>query len=157
MDRHSLLGVRTERFEIYTSLFLTAFLAATLLPGFSEAGVAALVALGHAPMPVVLIAAAGNTLGAVVNWCLGRFVLKYREHRWFPVSTSQLERAQARYARFGIWSLLFAWVPIIGDPITFIAGVLKVRFWLFLLLVAAGKTGRYIVIAMLAQSASGSF
>jgi membrane protein YqaA with SNARE-associated domain len=95
-----------------------------------------------------LLAAAGlgNTLGAVTNWGLGRFCLHWQDRRWFPVKPRELARAGAWFNRYGIWSLLLAWVPVIGDPITLAAGVLRTRFLPFLLLVAISKTGRYAVL-----------
>ncbi len=128
----------------YAGLFLTAFLAATLLPLSSEA---VLAALGNADgFDIALlfaVATLGNTLGAVVNWALGRFCLHWASRRWFPFSEDQLKRAGERFRHYGIWSLLFAWVPVVGDPLTFAAGVLRVRFLPFVILVGIGKGARY--------------
>ncbi|MDF9441301.1 DedA family protein [Stenotrophomonas acidaminiphila] len=96
---------------------------------------------------LIAVASVGNVLGSVINWWLGRGLLHFRERRWFPVSAQALERAQARYQRFGSWSLLLSWVPIIGDPLTLAAGVMKEPLWRFLLLVTLAKTGRYLVLA----------
>jgi membrane protein YqaA with SNARE-associated domain len=82
----------------------------------------------------------------VINWLLGRFLLRWREHRFFPVTPAALDRATAWFARFGVWSLLLAWVPVVGDPLTLVAGVLRVNFTVFVLLVAIGKTARYAVV-----------
>ncbi|MBF0621216.1 MAG: DedA family protein [Magnetococcales bacterium] len=95
-----------------------------------------------------LVATLGNLAGSVINWALGRYFIGYADRRWFPFSTDQIARAQQRFQRFGVWSLLLAWVPIIGDPITFIAGLLRVRFPIFLLLTALGKAGRYAVLLL---------
>ena len=128
----------------YSGLFLSAFLAATLLPLSSEAVLVALSqAQGFDAALLFAIATLGNTLGAVVNWALGRFCLHWRDCRWFPVSAVQLERAGARFRRYGVWSLLLAWAPVVGDPLTFAAGVLRVRFLPFVILVGAGKGARY--------------
>ncbi|MDP2285974.1 MAG: VTT domain-containing protein, partial [Pseudohongiella sp.] len=70
---------------------------------------------------------------------------------WFPVTAQQLSRAQAQFNRYGVWSLLLAWLPVVGDPLTFVAGALRVQFWLFLLLVAIGKSLRYAVLIFLAS------
>ncbi len=135
----------------YSGLFLTAFLAATLVPLSSEAVLAALSqARGFDVALLFALATLGNTLGAAVNWALGRFCLNWRDRRWFPFTGDQLERAGARFRRYGLWSLLFAWVPVVGDPLTFAAGVLKVRFLPFLVLVALGKGGRYAAVLWLA-------
>jgi membrane protein YqaA with SNARE-associated domain len=133
--------------ESYLGLFLTAFLAATIVPFSSEALLVGLQVSGGFPVAGLLVAASlGNTLGAVANWGLGRFFLRWRDRKWFPVKARELARASAWFKRYGIWSLLLAWVPVIGDPITLAAGVLKVRFLPFLLLVAVSKTGRYAVL-----------
>ena len=136
----------------YMSLFVSAFAAATILPLSSEAVLSALIAAeGFDIWFLVGIASIANTLGAAVNWVLGRYCLRWRDHRWFPVSTYALDRASEWFTRYGQISLLFAWVPIIGDPLTFAAGILRVTIWRFLLLVAIGKTLRYVAVALLAE------
>ncbi len=133
--------------ESYLGLFLTAFLAATIVPFSSEALLVAMEVSGSFSLGGLLLAASlGNTLGAVANWALGRFCLHWRDRKWFPVKPRELERASAWFNKYGIWSLLLAWVPVIGDPITLAAGVLRTRFLPFLLLVAISKTGRYAVL-----------
>ena len=136
----------------YTSLFLSAFLAATVLPLSSDAVLAALVASdGFVLWLLVALASIGNTLGACVNWTLGRYCLHWQDRKWFPVSRPALERASRWFSRYGQYSLLFAWVPVAGDPLTFTAGLLKLRFSRFLLLVAVGKILRYVVVALAAR------
>ena len=95
------------------------------------------------------VATIGNTLGAVVNWVLGLFILQFKHKRWFYLSDKQIDRAQSWYQRYGQWSLLFAWLPIGGDALTLIAGIMKVRLAWFILLVGTGKALRYIVVAYL--------
>ena len=129
-------------------LFLAAFLAATLIPAQSEAVLTALLVSGkHTPALLVTVASLGNVLGSVVNWWIGRGVERFRDKRWFPASPQALERAQRSYARYGYWSLLLAWTPIIGDPLTLAAGIMREPLWRFLVLVTIGKAGRYIVLA----------
>tara|TARA_Y100001934_G_scaffold256956_1_gene325516 strand:+ start:1232 stop:1672 length:441 start_codon:yes stop_codon:yes gene_type:complete len=136
----------------YTSLFLSAFLAATVLPLSSEAVLAALVASdGFVLWLLVALASIGNTLGACVNWILGRYCLHWQDRKWFPVSRPALERASRWFSRYGQYSLLFAWVPIAGDSLTVTAGLLKLRFSRFLLLVAVGKILRYVVVTLAAR------
>ena len=103
-------------------LFLSAFLAATLVPGSSEALLAALL-LEEAAMPWLLlsVAALGNVLGSVVNWICGRYLSAFSDRRWFPVSAKRYDQAVEWYGRYGLWSLLFAWLPILGDPLTVVA------------------------------------
>lgn len=140
----------------YLGLFATALLAATLIPVSSEAVLAALsVADGAELVLLVAVASLGNTLGAVVNWVLGRYCLHWQDRRWFPVSAATLARASDRFRRFGLWSLLFAWLPVIGDPLTFAAGILRVNFWVFVILTGTGKTARYAVIAVFADRIFG--
>ncbi len=142
--------------EGYIGLFASAFLAATILPFSSEVVLAALVAAGGSDgIWLWLVASLGNTLGAAVNWLLGRYCLQWRERRWFPVDTPALERAGRWFRCWGVWSLLFAWVPMVGDPLTFAAGLMRVNFWLFLALAGAGKAARYAVVLLAAQGAFG--
>lgn len=137
--------------ELLTTLFVAAFAAATLLPAQSELLLAAVVARGEGPvMAPLAVATAGNVLGSVVNWGLGRYLLHFADRRWFPLKRATLDRATGWYGRFGAWSLLLSWVPVIGDPLTFAAGVLRTPLPLFLVLVTLAKGGRYAVVAMLA-------
>jgi len=94
-------------------------------------------------MAVLLVATAGNTLGAVVNWVLGRYLLHFKDRRWFPVNDRQLERSQRWFQRYGVWSLLLAWMPVGGDALTVIAGIMRVRLDVFILLTGIGKSVRY--------------
>ena len=138
--------------EGYVGLFLSALLAATVLPFSSEAVLVGLMAAGSFNLTGLwVMASLGNILGATVNWVLGRFCLHWQDRRWFPVDKEKLDRAGRWFSRYGVWSLLLAWVPFIGDPLTFAAGVLRVNFWLFLLLVSIGKAGRYAVVILAAQ------
>ena len=128
-------------------LFVSAFLAATFVPASSEVVLTGLAATGEfSPVWLLLVASTGNTLGSVINWLLGRFCLIWQDRSWFPTKPETLDRASEWFNRYGVWSLLLSWMPIIGDPITVAAGLLKVHFWKFLLLVAIAKTIRYMVI-----------
>jgi membrane protein YqaA with SNARE-associated domain len=130
----------------YLLLFGSAFLAATILPFYSEVMLYALLREGGDPLVLVIVATLGNTLGAVVNWVLGLYLLHFQDRRWFYFSRQQIETAQLWYQRYGFWSLLMAWLPIGGDALTLIAGIMKVRLWLFLLLVGTGKCLRYLSV-----------
>lgn len=131
----------------YLLLFITAFGAASLLPFYSEPLLVAMLALHrYDPLPLWLVATAGNTLGAVLNWWLARYLRHWQDRRWFPVSRRQLERASAWFQRYGVWTLLLTWAPVGGDALTVVAGLLGVRLGLFLLLVGIGKGLRYAVL-----------
>ncbi|HLW04231.1 MAG TPA: YqaA family protein, partial [Azoarcus sp.] len=96
-----------------------------------------------------------NVLGSVINWVLGRYVEHFRDRRWFPVRESQLDRYQRMYHRWGRWSQLLSWAPIIGDPLTVLAGVLREPLWSFVLIVLIAKLGRYLVVAGLTLGVFG--
>jgi membrane protein YqaA with SNARE-associated domain len=130
----------------YLSLFLAAFIAATLLPFSSEAMLFAMLTQHYSFWGLWCAATLGNLLGALLNWWLGIACLRWQDRRWFPFKSNQLVRAQHWFQRFGIYSLLLAWVPVIGDPLTFVAGIMRVRFLPFLLLVALGKGLRYAMV-----------
>lgn len=130
------------------ALFFAAFLAATLVPAQSEAVLVALILQNSWPVWVLLaVASVGNVMGSALNWALGRFLSGYRDRRWFPVSDKRFDQAIGWYRRWGHWSLLGSWLPVVGDPLTCVAGVLREPFWRFLLLVGLAKTGRYAVLA----------
>ena len=129
-------------------MFLSAFLAATILPMSSEGVLAALGASdGFNLWVLVIVATAGNTLGSVLNWVFGRWALRFQDRKWFPISREKLDRACHHFRRWGLWTLLLAWLPVVGDPLTLAAGLLRVPFAPFLVLVAAGKAFRYLVVA----------
>jgi membrane protein YqaA with SNARE-associated domain len=131
----------------YAGLFAASFLAATIFPFQSELVLVGLLLVGDFPWPALLaVATVGNVLGSVVNWGLGRFFVHFRDRRWFPVKPESYARMERWFARWGVWSLLFAWVPAVGDPLTVVAGALRVNLALFVLLVGLGKFGRYAVL-----------
>src|SRR3546814_18103568 len=134
---------------VYSGLFLVAFLAATVLPAQSEIGLAGLILTGSHPVVLlVAVASIGNTLGALVNWGLGRGVEHFSDRPWFPVKQlAHLERATRWYRRYGRWSLLLSWAPIIGDPLTVVAGGLRDPHVGFFLLVSFRQTARNAVVA----------
>ena len=132
---------------LYGALFLSAFLAATILPVSSEAVLAGLIVAGRGdPGLLLVVATVGNTLGSVVNWILGRGIESLRDRRWFPVTPDRYEQASRIFRRFGEWTLLFAWLPVVGDAFTIAAGAARVNLGVFVALVAIGKAARYAVI-----------
>ena len=129
-------------------LFTICFLAATVVPAQSELVLAAMLLSGRYDIALLIaVATAGNTLGSFANWLLGRFIESFRDRSWFPISPPTLARAEAWYGKWGIWSLLLSWAPVIGDGLTLVAGMLRVRLLPFLLLVVIAKGGRYLVLA----------
>ena len=133
-------------------LFVAAFVAATVFPFQSELLLLGLLAAGqHAAWELLVVASLGNTLGSVANWALGRFLLRFQDRRWFPVKGAAYDRARRLYLRWGLWSLLFAWLPFVGDPLTVAAGALRVSLPTFVVLVAIGKTARYAFLIAAAQ------
>lgn len=134
----------------YLLLFFSALLAATLIPAQSEALLVSLILNGQDVLWLLLaVATAGNTLGSVINWWLGRYLQHFHEKRWFPVKAASLARAQQQFQRYGWWVLLLSWLPIVGDPLTVVAGVMRMRLLPFVLVVAVAKGGRYGVLGWL--------
>ena len=132
---------------IYLSLFVISFLAATILPFSSELTLAGLIASSNYDNLLLLIVASlGNILGSIVNWTLGFYSRNLTSMKWFLFKDEQIKRSSNWFNKFGKWSLLFAWVPIIGDPLTLAAGLLRVKFTEFLILVSIGKVFRYFLI-----------
>lgn len=131
----------------YAAFFTTAFVAATLLPAQSEVMLIALLATGRGdPIVLLIVGTIGNTAGSAVNWALGRSVDILVEKRWFQVTSKAYERARRIFLHYGVWSLLFAWLPFVGDALTVAAGAARVPFSKFVILVGLGKAARYAAI-----------
>ncbi|WP_100643616.1 YqaA family protein [Alteromonas facilis] len=135
-------------------LFLTALLAATLLPFGSEAVFVSLLVNGFGYANVIIVASIGNVLGSVINYGIGLWASDAVAHKWLRMTDADLQKARHRFDKYGLVALCFAWVPIIGDPITVVAGMLRIRFGWFVVLVALGKTTRYAVLAYLTYVAA---
>lgn len=133
----------------YLILFVSAFGAATILPFYSELTLVGMLYQGHSSLSVWWVASLGNTLGAALNWMLARYLLRYQERKWFPFKPEKLGRAQRWFQRWGKWSLLFAWLPIGGDALTFVAGLMRVQFGIFLVLTFIGKAARYATVILI--------
>ncbi|MFZ1470123.1 MAG: YqaA family protein [Paracoccaceae bacterium] len=128
-------------------LFVAAFVAATPLPMQSEVVFLALLANGWGVVALIVVASVGNTLGSCVTYGFGRAVERFKDRPWFPLPPDKMARAEAFWARWGLWSLLLSWAPG-GDLLVALAGVMRVPLWRFVVLVALAKTGRYIVVAL---------
>ena len=137
-------------FISYLKLFIISFLAATILPLSSEIVLTTMLLTNLFEKNILLIvASSGNILGSIFNWYLGKKITIFQDRKWFPVSPEQLNKSQKYFQKYGIWSLLLAWVPVIGDPLTLLAGVLRVRFSIFFILVSISKISRYVFILYL--------
>jgi membrane protein YqaA with SNARE-associated domain len=132
-------------------LFASAFLAATLLPFPSEVTLAGLLVAGRGEVASLwLVATIGNTLGSLVNWAMGRLALRFEGRPWFPLRRNRLAHAQRWFNRYGVWTLLLCWLPIVGDPLALVAGLMRTPFLLSVVLIAIGKGARYAVVIALA-------
>jgi membrane protein YqaA with SNARE-associated domain len=136
----------------YLQLVFFSFLAATFLPFSSEVIISTMyLSNNFNTLLLLIVASTGNISGSIFNWYLGKKILIFKTKRWFPISEDGLNKSQIYFQKYGVWSLLLAWVPIIGDPLTMIAGVLKVKFKIFFILVSISKISRYIFIIFLSS------
>ncbi len=139
----------------YALMFIVAFISATILPAQSEAVLVALVADGgHSPWALVATATAGNSLGSATNWLLGLLAQRFMTTRWFPVSPSRLLKAENWYHKYGRWSLMLSWMPVMGDALTLAAGIMKEPFWSFFSITLTAKLLRYVAIVGLYMAVS---
>lgn len=130
-----------------STMFFAAFIAATLIPAQSEVVlVGMLLAESNPVWLLLLVATTGNVLGSLVNWAIGRFLQSYADHRWFPASPGQVERARLWYAHRGWWTLFGSWLPIVGDPLVLVSGLMREPLWRVVLVVTLAKGGRYLVL-----------
>ncbi|PIR37113.1 MAG: hypothetical protein COV35_10980 [Alphaproteobacteria bacterium CG11_big_fil_rev_8_21_14_0_20_39_49] len=135
-------------------LFITGLLAATILPVQSEIVLSALIySQKHSVVLLVIVATIGNVLGSLINYYIGKYIMHFKDRKWFPADNKMLNRANGFYKKYGVWSLLLAWTPFLGDPLTIVAGIFRTNIYLFLTLVTIGKAGRYIVLAMALEKA----
>ena len=137
--------------EAYTSLFISSFLSSTILPGHSEITLTTFILLEKfSQFLLILFASLGNILGSIVNWYLGFYITKFVKKDWFPFQKKQLDKASSWYLKYGKWSLFLCWVPIIGDPLTIVAGMFRVSLIIFIIIVSISKALRYIFVGYIA-------
>ena len=137
--------------EAYTSLFISSFLSSTILPGHSEITLTTFILLDKfSQFLLILFASLGNILGSIVNWYLGFYITKFIKKDWFSFQKKQLDKASSWYLKYGKWSLFLSWVPIIGDPLTIVAGMFRVPLIIFITIVSISKVLRYIFVGYIA-------
>ncbi|MFA0811312.1 YqaA family protein [Microbulbifer epialgicus] len=135
-------------------LFIAAFLAATILPLSSEIVLTTLLLSGLSPVTLVIVATVGNVAGSLTNYALGYWASLGIIKKWLRMSEDEFTRAEQRFRKYGMLSLCFAWIPIIGDPLTVMAGVLRIRLLWFVILVSTGKLLRYLAISYIVLQAT---
>jgi len=136
----------------YIGLFIVSFLASTILPLGSEAMVSSLIIKNFNILHVVLVASIGNYLGSCTNYYIGRGGRLYVIQKYFRVTPAQLKHAERWFEKYGSWSLLFTWLPIVGDALPIAAGMVRLRFVIFSILVFIGKLLRYAALAYLVHT-----
>jgi len=136
----------------YLGLFLASFLAATILPLSSEVVLSILLLSKLNPILLVAVATVGNVLGAFTNYAIGFWGSKAFVRKVLKIPEGEFIKAEERFKKYGLISLLFAWVPLIGDALTVVAGVLRINIVWFFILVASGKLIRYVVVSYLILS-----
>lgn len=135
----------------YAGLFLASFLAATILPFSSEAVLLGMAAVGGSLLPLFVVATAGNTLGGLTNYAIGRWLPTDRLVRWLRIEPEKSMRWRRLVERRGVWVALLCWLPVIGDPIAIALGIFGARFVPVALLMLIGKAARYAVLLWIAE------
>lgn len=129
------------------TLFATAFGAATFLPIQSEIILGALAfSKDYNLWLLLLVATTGNVLGALLNWWLGTQIERFSDRQWFPIKQASIDKVSGYYLKWGKWSLLLAWTPFLGDPLTLVAGIFRTPLKWFIPLVTIGKAARYAAL-----------
>ena len=137
--------------EAYSSLFISSLLSSTILPGHSEIMLTTFILLEkYSQFLLIFFASLGNILGSIINWYLGFYVTKFINKSWFPFEKKQLDKAFSWYLKYGKWSLFLSWVPIIGDPLTIVAGMFRIPLIVFVTIVSISKILRYIFVGNIA-------
>ena len=137
--------------EAYSSLFISSFLSSTILPGHSEITLTTFILLEkYSQFLLIFFASLGNILGSIINWFMGLYITRFVNSNWFPYQKKQLDKVSSWYLKYGKWSLFLCWVPIIGDPLTIVAGMFRVSFFIFITIVSISKILRYIFVGYIA-------
>ena len=137
--------------EAYVSLFISSFLSSTILPAHSEITLTTFILLkNYSQFLLIFFASLGNILGSIINWYLGFYITKFISKSWFPFTKIQLDQVSLWYLKYGKWSLFLCWVPIIGDPLTIVAGMFRVPLITFIIIVSISKVLRYVFVSYIA-------
>ena len=137
--------------EATLGIFLASFFSATILPGHSELALTALISQKkHSIFLLITFASLGNILGSLVNWYLGFKFEKFKNKKWFPLTNLQMNNASSLFIKYGKWSLLLSWLPFVGDPLTLVAGILRMPLISFIFIVSIAKILRYIFVSLIA-------
>lgn len=136
----------------YPGLFIVSFSAATLVPLGSEVFVALMAVSGYDPWIIFAVATAGNTLGSITNYYVGKMGATFLLSRYINVDFERRQKAEKIYRKWGAPILALAWIPVVGDPLTVVAGVFNLDVWIFIFWVAIGKSLRYLVVIMTAEA-----
>ena len=131
----------------YIGLFFASFLAATILPLSSEVILSFLLLNNLNPTILVSVATFGNVLGSFVNYSIGVWGSIFFVRKFLKISEDEFFKVKQRFQKYGVFSLFFAWVPVIGDPLTVVAGVLKINLLIFFIMITSGKLIRYVIIS----------
>jgi membrane protein YqaA with SNARE-associated domain len=129
-------------------MFLSAFLAGSILPFSSEAIMVALLALGGSPWLLLLTASVGNTLGGVSCYCVGRIASPEWLQRTFRIKDKHMQRARALVSRWGAWMGFLCWVPVLGDAILVTLGIMRSHPLATHVTMLIGRTLRYAVVLL---------
>lgn len=135
----------------YLGLFAVCFSAATLIPLGSEIFVTTMVLSGYNPWIIFTVSTTGNTLGSIINYYVGKYGTDFILSRYIKVDSEKRRKMEMVYLKWGSPALFFAWVPIIGDPLTVAAGGFKLKLHIFVLWVVSGKAFRYALVIMAAH------
>ena len=137
----------------YLGLFIIAFISATLIPAATEVFLLAMTGVGYSMVGILIVATAGNFLGAVFNYTLGWRGINFIQKSRFAPKPEHIDRAQSLFKRWGTPILFFSWIPFIGDPLTVVAGIVRTPLRSFLVLVLAGRFLRYAAILFAGNAA----
>ncbi len=134
----------------YLGLFVVSYLSATVVPFSEQFAVVGMLTLGYSAVIIVIVATAGSFLGALTNYFVGQKGSEFVFSRYISIDEKNLNRAEGFFGRWGSFVLLFSWLPLLGDAITVVAGVLHLDLRVFTIWVLIGRLARQIIVVLLA-------